>query len=278
METRILVIEDNPASLELMGYLLEAFGYTAIRASSGEEGLDAATREVPDLIVCDIQLPGIDGHEIARRLASDPVLKDIPRVAVTALAMVGDRDKVLASGFNGYLAKPIAPESFVKHVEAFLRPEQLSSGRRSRENECAAPKGNDATPAPPTHAKGVILIVDDSSVNISVLSSLLEAFGYTVVSARNIKEGIRASHHYAPDLLISDLHVGGESGYEFLKLVKADPWLRWIPFIFLSSTAVWERDQAYGLLLGADRFLVRPIDPPVLLEAIEAVINKRRTI
>src|SRR4051812_11199996 len=117
METRILVIEDNPLSLMLMDYLLRAFGYTPISAGSGEEGLETARREIPDLILCDMQLPGMDGHEIARQLKRHPVLGTVPLVAVTALAMVGDRDKVMASGFDGYLSKPIVPETFVKQVE-----------------------------------------------------------------------------------------------------------------------------------------------------------------
>ena len=104
METRFLVIEDHPSSLELMGCLLRSFGYTPILASGGEEGCDAARREDPDLILCDIYLSDTDGHEIARRHKSDPALRTIPLVAVTALAMVGDRDKVLASGFDGYMA------------------------------------------------------------------------------------------------------------------------------------------------------------------------------
>jgi CheY-like chemotaxis protein len=114
METRILVIEDDPPSLELMGYLLRAFGYTPITVETGERGLEAAQNQnaPPDLILCDIQLPGIDGHQVARRLKGDPVLAQVPLVAVTALAMVGDRDKVLASGFDGYISNPIVPESF----------------------------------------------------------------------------------------------------------------------------------------------------------------------
>src|ERR1700722_11045082 len=100
METRILVIEDDPPSLELMGYLLRAFGYTAITVGSGENGLESAHADSPDLMLCDIQLPGIDGHHVARELKAHPILSKVPLVAVTALAMVGDRDKVIASGFD----------------------------------------------------------------------------------------------------------------------------------------------------------------------------------
>jgi CheY-like chemotaxis protein len=116
---RILVIEDSPINLRLMGYLLGSFGHTVLEAPDGETGL-ARVAEGPDLVLCDIHLPGIDGYEVARTLKGDPVRRTIPLVAVTALAMVGDRERVLEAGFDGYLAKPIEPQTFVSQVEAFL--------------------------------------------------------------------------------------------------------------------------------------------------------------
>lgn len=117
----ILVIEDNPDNLELMTYLLRAFGHTVTAAQDGAEGLSAVAADTPpDVIVCDVHLPKVDGYEVARQLKADPRLQRIPLLAVTALAMVGDRDKVLAAGFDGYLAKPIDPQVFVRQVEGYL--------------------------------------------------------------------------------------------------------------------------------------------------------------
>ena len=82
-----------------------------------------AAAEQPDLILLDIQLPGMDGHAVARALKSDPVLKSIPIVAVTSYAMAGDREKCLEAGAEGYIEKPINPETFVAEVESYLRPE-----------------------------------------------------------------------------------------------------------------------------------------------------------
>ena len=120
MSAKILIIEDNLANLELMSYLLRAFGHHTLSASDGIAGLEAARSDSPDLIVCDIQIPGISGLEVARRLKVDPVLGKIPLIAVTAFAMVGDRDKVMAAGFDGYITKPIEPKRFVRQLEAFL--------------------------------------------------------------------------------------------------------------------------------------------------------------
>jgi len=120
MAKRILVIEDNPQNLELMSYLLRAFGYIVLTAGDGAEGIEVVRREKLDLIICDVHLPRVDGYEVARQLKRDPMHCRIPLVAVTALAMVGDREKVLAAGFDGYIDKPITPEIFEKQVGAFL--------------------------------------------------------------------------------------------------------------------------------------------------------------
>jgi CheY-like chemotaxis protein len=120
MSARVLVIEDNASSLELMIYLLESFGHMPFRARDGEEGIRVARRERPDLILCDVQLAAMDGHEVCRQLKSDPVLRSIPLLALTAYAMVGDREKMLAEGFDGYLSKPVNPEQIMDQLAPFL--------------------------------------------------------------------------------------------------------------------------------------------------------------
>ncbi|MBL8098154.1 MAG: response regulator [Anaerolineales bacterium] len=120
---RILIVEDNPDNMELMVYLIQTFGHTVLEAENGEKGLEIVEQAIPDLILCDIQMPSIDGYEFLRRLKLDAKLVAVPVVAVTAYAMVGDRDKVLNMGFNGYIPKPINPETFVKEIESFLNSE-----------------------------------------------------------------------------------------------------------------------------------------------------------
>jgi CheY-like chemotaxis protein len=130
LAARILVVEDNPANMELMGYLLQAGGHELVFAHDGEEGVKTAERECPAIILCDINLPRLDGYGVLHRLKENPALKDIPCIAVTALAMVGDREKLLEAGFDGYISKPIEPETFVGSIEAFLAQSQLPRPRR----------------------------------------------------------------------------------------------------------------------------------------------------
>jgi len=118
--SRILVIDDNPANLDLMLYLLRAFGHDAVGASDGLAGYEAATSGEYALILTDILMPGIDGYEIARRMKGDVRFVTTPLVAVTALAMAGDRERIDAAGFDGYITKPIEPTSFVSQIERHL--------------------------------------------------------------------------------------------------------------------------------------------------------------
>jgi CheY-like chemotaxis protein len=126
---RILVVEDNPANMALMDYLLRAFDYPVLAAISGEEAIAAVDGDRPDLILMDLQLPKMTGFEAARQIRGMDVMAGVPIIAVTAFAMVGDRERVLAEGFTGYVSKPINPETFVGEIEAFL-PVSLRAERQ----------------------------------------------------------------------------------------------------------------------------------------------------
>ncbi len=120
MATTVLYIEDNEQNLYLITFLLESHGFRVSAARDGREGIASAAGLRPDLILLDIQLPLMDGYEVAGRLRANPDLADIPIVAVTSYAMAGDREKALASGCTGYIEKPINPETFVRDVQRFL--------------------------------------------------------------------------------------------------------------------------------------------------------------
>jgi len=120
MKPKILVIEDNEQNLYLITFILEKHGYQVIQARNGQDGIEKACQEKPDLIILDIQLPVMDGYEVARRLKAKPEIRDIPIVAVTSYAMVGDRERILAAGCEGYIEKPINPETFVEQIEQYL--------------------------------------------------------------------------------------------------------------------------------------------------------------
>ena len=116
----IIVVEDNPHSLELMSYLLEAHGHTVHCAQTGAQALLLAGAEHVDLVLLDLQLPDLDGYQVLRALRTRPHLAAVKIVAVTALAMVGDRERTLAAGFDHYIPKPINPRTFVAEIANWL--------------------------------------------------------------------------------------------------------------------------------------------------------------
>jgi two-component system cell cycle response regulator DivK len=123
MGPKILIIEDNAQNLYLTTFILEKHGYEVLPARNGRQGIDLAARVKPALILLDIQLPVMDGYAVARELKCNPGLVDIPIVAVTSYAMVGDRERILAAGCEGYIEKPINPQTFMAQVEVYLLPE-----------------------------------------------------------------------------------------------------------------------------------------------------------
>ncbi len=123
MNPRILLIEDNENNRYLATFLLQARGWQVAHAPDGPSGIALAAQVAPALILLDIQLPGMDGYAVARALKADAALAPIPIVAVTSYAMLGDRESALAAGCQGYIEKPIDPETFVDRVEQHLRAE-----------------------------------------------------------------------------------------------------------------------------------------------------------
>ncbi|MGG7603279.1 response regulator [Massilia sp. BKSP1R2A-1] len=190
---RILIIEDNPANVELMAFLLAAYGHTPISAPDGARGVAAARAERPDLVACDVNLPGMNGFEVLAVLKAEPQLAGVPVLAVTALAMAGDREKVLAAGFDGYISKPIEPESFVAELEAFLAP-----------------------PDAPGENRRTVLLVDDDPFMLAVLGEMLADEPYRVLSAASGEEGLELLRREPVEVILCDQSMPGMSGTEML--------------------------------------------------------------
>jgi two-component system cell cycle response regulator DivK len=117
---RVLVIEDNPANMTFAVFLLESAGHTVINAVDAEAGLAMARAQQPDLILMDVQLPGMDGLEATAHLKKDPATHAIPVIALTALAMKGDEERIRAAGCDGYIAKPMRYKEFLAAIAAQL--------------------------------------------------------------------------------------------------------------------------------------------------------------
>ncbi|HNQ29818.1 MAG: hybrid sensory histidine kinase BarA [Methanoregulaceae archaeon PtaB.Bin056] len=128
MKRKILYIEDNDQNYYLVSFILNAQGHTVTRARDGREGIDLATREHPDLILLDIQLPVMDGYATARELRRIPGVAATPIVALTSYAMAGDREKALEAGCTGYIEKPINPKTFTEQIKNYFPAGEATGG------------------------------------------------------------------------------------------------------------------------------------------------------
>lgn len=120
MSSRILVVEDQEDNRRIMRDLLTSAGYEMIEALTGESGVERAEADRPDLILMDIQLPGLDGYEATRRIKANPALRGIPVIAVTSYALSGDEQKAHDAGCDGYVAKPFSPRALLATIRTFL--------------------------------------------------------------------------------------------------------------------------------------------------------------
>jgi two-component system cell cycle response regulator len=184
--------------------------------------------------------------------------------------MVGDRERVMAAGFDGYIAKPIEPETFVPQIEGWLQPS-------SRSSTPLQPSATADHPEQQARAGGVILAVDNVSANLELLRSLFQPIGYTVNTASTVSYALHMLHENSCDIIISDLHMPDVDGYKFMEIVRNNPEWRSIPFVILSSTSWGRSDAQRALELGAARFITRPIEPDKLLAEIENCLRQTRT-
>lgn len=121
----MLIVEDNPANMTLATFLLESAGHAVLSATDAETGLTLAREQQPDLILMDIQLPGMDGLQATGLLKTDDATRDIPVIALTALAMKGDEERIRAAGCDGYIAKPLSYKDFLSVITANLQKAPL---------------------------------------------------------------------------------------------------------------------------------------------------------
>ena len=252
---RVLAVDDNRTNLDLILYLLRALGYEADGCSSAPDALTALETASYDLALVDILMPDMDGFEFARRVRASERLKNLPLIAITALAMVGDRERVLGAGFDGYIPKPIDPERFAAQLQEFYAQAQR---RRTVPQQAAGP---------------LILVVDDIEVNRQVIRGALAPFGYRLDEAPSGDDAYQKVLAEKPSLILCDVHMPGGDGFALVERVKKDEALRDVPFIFISSTAWQTRDRRRAMELGAEKFILRPIDPQKLLDEVRAALK-----
>ena len=267
MGARILAVEDTPHNLYLMTYLLEAAGHEVKQATTGTDGLAAARTSRPDLVLLDIQLPDIDGERVLTLLREDPVLADVPVVAVTAYAMVGDRDKKLSAGFDGYLSKPLDPETFVASVEVHLPPPLRGSPLKPTwVGDFGAHQAVNAR----TNDGRQVLATGFGALNLSVVRSTLELHGYRLVAVDTVGQAREEATASRPDLVLVEVEEP-KGGTSLLTRLRRIPQLADAQFALVATA-----NMASALPEPALPVIASPIDPEVLLARLDELTKSRQ--
>ena len=273
MSARILIIEDNQANMDLMTYLLLAFGHQPLCASDGEMGVAMALSEKPDLILSDLHLPKLDGLGVVARLREDPVTRAIPILAASALPVTDGCAALRRAGFSGCLPKSLEPDVLIPALESFL-PAHLRAGSTPAMPASSAPApvpaaaGSPATAAAAGRAR--VLLLDAAPENAGLVAAILAHSGYTVSCASNPMDAgaLMDGHDY--DVVLCELGLLEAGRLAFLgDALEMAPGL---PVLVIRPD---EEDDLKALGAGRRRsVLSHPLDPQQLVAAIDGLLGQ----
>jgi two-component system cell cycle response regulator len=229
-----------------------------MEAETAEDGLAQVRQHLPDLILMDIQLPGIDGYSAVKMLKQDPELRKIPVLALTAHAMEGHEKQAMQAGFDGYITKPINTKSFRKTIADFFQ------------NGSETPKAAEVT-----RSKFMVLIVDDDPLNVKLLAGMLPKDKYQCCFSNDGETALQEAAAHLPDVILLDVMMPGLNGFEVTRKLKQDSATKEIPVILVTALSSPE-DKICGMEAGADEFLNKPVNSVELLARIKSLTNLKR--
>lgn len=271
MPARILIIEDNQANIDLVTFLLQAFGHRPFCATDGEMGVALALSEQPDLVLCDLHLPKLDGLGVVARLRADPATRDIPVLAASALPVTDGCTALHRAGFSGCLPKSLEPDVLIPTLESFL-PVHLRSGATpgfapARPPASASPA---AAPASATaQARRRVLLLDAAPENAGLVAAILAQSGYAVSAASNRAQAAALLDGQAFDLVLCDLGLLQPGRLSFL--AEALDLAPGLPVLLLRP----DDDDDLGSL-GAGRprrVLSHPLEPQHLMAELASLLR-----
>jgi two-component system cell cycle response regulator len=256
----ILIIEDEEATRTLLATLLGRGRFRTLEAGDAETGLELARLHRPDCILMDIRLPGMDGLAATRLLKSDPQLRHVPVVAMTAFVGAEEERNALAAGCEGFLSKPFDTHGLLEYLERFLL----------KAEQAAAIAGSRAGAAADRRAR--ILVVDDELQVVEVFEKLLRGAGYECLRAFGGIAALQLAQSEGPDLILLDVLMDDLDGFEVTRRLKGNLKTAGIPIILVTALHDVE-DKVRGLAVGADEFLSKPVDGAELAVRIKSMLQ-----
>ena len=260
MTPTVLVIEDNAKNMKLVRLLLQMGDFRVREAVDAEKGIALAKQDRPDLILMDIQLPGMDGLQATGLIKADPQLGTIPVVALTSYAMEGDKACALEAGCDGYITKPIDTVTFIDVIRTYIPSLSADEAPPQKERQ---------------HNAVRILIVDDDPKNVKLMCGMLIRDDYELWTATDGPSALERVRETPLDLILLDVMMPGMDGYEVTRRLKAGDETKAIPIILITALDGPE-DRARGLEAGAEEFLTKPVNPVEIEARIQSMLKLKR--
>lgn len=277
----ILVVDDDAKALKVVEGFLKGTGFAVLPATSGEDALRVAKQTSPDLILLDLVMPGMSGHEVLQELKAGEKTGDIPVVILTAADQMAEKEKAIREGADDFLAKPVTQRELLIRVKTLLKVKHLHRDlertlRYLHELEAAryAEGGvqNTEKAQTPSPTRGTILIVEDELLERAIYADFLRDHGYNVISAPTATRALELLRIQEVDVILVDLVLPGMSGPELierLKTVSPDT-----PVIVVTAHPS-SHNAITALKLGAFDFIVKGFKNEVMLHAVKRALEKR---
>ena len=276
MTARILVVDDVPANVKLLETKLAAEYFDVLTASDGPSALEAAAEQLPDIILLDIMMPGMDGFEVCQKLKASAKTRHIPVVMVTALSEVSDRVRGLEAGADDFLSKPVNDVALFARVRSLLRLKMMMDELRLRQETSGELGAFEAVdPAADDIAGAQVLIVESNDMMAERLGRYIGESGCGSERAATLQDGLAAGRKGEFDLIIVSLHVGGEDGLRLCSQLRSNEETRHVPILLLLDDLDMAQ-LAKGLELGVTDYLIKPVDRGELLARVRTQIRRHR--
>ncbi len=274
MTARVLVVDDIPVNVRLLEAKLSAEYFHVLTATRGDEALAKVRDELPDIVLLDVMMPGMDGFEVCRRMKQDPAFAHIPVVMVTALDQTTDRIAGLHAGADDFLTKPVDDVALLARIRSLLRMKSMYEELRMRQEtwqHLGLPDARQvAFEANPT---GNILLVDDRPDLQSWVAALRDQ-GNDVTAINGIDAALAHAQANPCDLICANISMRSMDGLRFVSAFRADPGLRNTPIIVFVGSAE-HRKLAQALDLGANDYLRLPLDRSEFLVRVKTQLRKK---
>ena len=261
MSARVLIVDDLPTNLKVLEAKLLAEYFDVLTAGGGQEALDIAAKELPDIVLLDVMMPEMDGFEACRRLKAEPKTAHIPVVMVTALNEIHDRVTGLEAGADDFLTKPVDDIALLARIKSLVRLKMVIDEWHRREQTCDQLGVLDDDRPLPDEVKttGKVLVIEKSTLRANKIREVLEEEQNTVVSAATSAEGFSLGMEDEFDLIIVSLQLDGADGLRLCSQYRSHETTRHTPILLICEP---EEKEALlkGFELGVNDYLIRPID------------------